>query len=625
MPESMQGDFRLGDWLVQPALCRLSSDGRTVQVRAKVMDLLAYLAAHPGEVVSKDRLLDDVWGSRAVSESALTRTVTELRQALGDNADQPRLLETIPKRGYRLIGSVAPVDPALDTALAQTPRAPIGRRAMLIVGAVIVALLIGGATWLRRGGNPSPSFVRVAVLPFDNLGSNADREYLADGLTEDTVVSLGMIDPDHLNVIDGTRYKRTAKSLAEIGRELRADYVLESAVRTEGDRLRLTSKLIRVNDQVQVWSDSFERELTGVLGLQLELSRAVAEQVRFRLSPERLARLARRQTRNGVAYDLYLRGLFHWNQRTPSSTRQAIDYYKRATAFDGGYALAWSGIADAYSASPINGDAEPLKIRTLARHATSEAVRADANLAEVQTSVGILNFWLEWDWPAAEAALRRAISLDSSYPQAHLTLATVLSHTGRHLEAQLEVRRARELDPLDPMMHAISSQIAFNAREFSNAIDHARHALDVAPGFWIGYMQLGQAQEQMGNMESALEAWSTAWRLSGDGNSKALSTRGYALGRAGRVDEARQVLNTVTALSRDRYVPPYAIALVHAGLNEREAVFDALSRAFDAHDVHLAFLPVDPKWDSYRDDARFKKLLPQSGFLHKSVSTSPVQ
>lgn len=496
---------------------------------------------------------------------------------------------------------------------------------MLTVGGVIVALLIGVATWVRLGGHPTASSVRVAVLPFDYLGNDADREYLADGLTEDTFVSLGMIDPEHLTVVGRRlRYKRTVKSLAEIGRELAADYVLESTVQTEGDRLRLTSKLTRVTDQAQVWSRSYERELTSVLGLQLELSQAVAEQVRFRLSPERLAMLQRRQTRNGVAYDLYLRGRSYWNQRTPQSTLQALDYYKRATVQDPGYALAWSGIANAYSGSPINGDAEPLKIRTLARNAVTEGVRADANLAEVQASVGILNFWLEWDWPAAEVALRRAISLDSSYPLAHLFLSTVLSHELRHLEAQQEVHRARELDALDPMAHALSSQVAFNAGEYAKALDHAQHALDVDPEFWIGYMQLGQAQEQIGNTDRALEALSMAWRLSGQGNSKALSARGYTLGRAGRLDEAREVLKTITALSRDRYVPPYAEALVHAGLNEREAVFDALNRAYDAHDVHLAFLTVDPRWDSYRDDPQFKTLLVQAGFLRKSVSTSSV-
>src|SRR5262245_22117380 len=234
------------------------------------MDLLTYLAAHAGEVVSKDQLLNDVWGAQAVSESALTRTVTELRQALGDDADEPRLLETIPKRGYRLIGSVSSIPS--DVAVI-APRQARRTGAKTRLGIAVAAIGLVGAvvawTWLR---DPAPARpVRVAVLPFDQIGDDPDRQYLADGLAEDTIVSLGMIDRERLIVVGRTstrRYKGTTKSVTEIGQELSVDYLVEGAVRTEGDRLRLTPKLIRVRDQALVWSQSYERRLTNVLGLQ---------------------------------------------------------------------------------------------------------------------------------------------------------------------------------------------------------------------------------------------------------------------------------------------------------------------------------------------------------------------
>jgi TolB-like protein/tetratricopeptide (TPR) repeat protein len=555
-------------------------------------------------------------GARAVSESALTRTATELRQALGDDAGEPRLLETIPKRGYRLIGSVSTI--ASDTVvIAPRQAAGINARTMLwfAVAAIGVAGVLVALMWFR---NPAPAPpVRIAVLPFVQIGDDPDHKYLAEGLGEDTMVSLGMIDPGRLIVVGRTstlRYQGTAKSMTEIGRELSVDYLVEGAIRTEGQRLRLTAKLIRVRDQALVWSDSYERELTGVLGLQLDVSIAIAEQIRFRISPETRASIERRHTRNAAAYDLYIRGCTLWLHRTPAATQRAIAYYERAIALDPAYALAWSGIADARVASPINGDASPLLIAPLARRTAREAYGSEPNLAEVQTSQALVDFWLDWDWPEAERTLRRAIALNTAYPLAHSVLANVYSHTGRHREAQDEMRRAREVDPLDPFMFAISSQLAFNARDYPGAAAHARETIRLDPGFWVGHMQLGQALAQMGEGGPALESLTRAEQLS-DANSKPVSTRGYVLAKAGRTSEAREVLEGLIARSHEQYVPGYAIALVQAGLGDREAMLASLETALAAHDVHLMFLIVDPKWDAHRVDPRFSALLRRCYFM----------
>jgi len=585
----MQTDFRLGEWLVQPDQCRLSKDGRTIQIRARVMDLLTYLADHPGEVVSKERLLDDVWGSQAVSESALTRTVTELRQVLGDSVEAPQLLETIPKRGYRLIGAVEPVP---GTAVVVLPAAKSRTHAALKVAitATIAALLFGFAWWAWPRGDTSGTSVRLAVLPFDELGDLQDREYLAEGLAEDTIVSLGMADPEHLSVIGRTstlRYRNTTKSLEQIGRELGVDYLVESSVRTVNDRLRLTSKLVRAKDQALIWSQSYERDLTDVLGLHLVVSTAVAEQIRVRVTSETRASIERRQTRNAGAYEHYTRGRTLWLQRKPVTTQRALDYYKGAIALDPAYALAWSGIADAFAASPVNGDADPSVMGPPARNAAKEA----------------------------ERTLRRAIAVNSSYAFAHMVLGNVFSHSGRHREAIEEIRRAQELDPLDPMMYAISSQHALHALDYSRAVEYARQALAVDPEFWVAHMMLGQALERLGETDLALQSLSRAEQLSGGSNSKPVSTRGYVLAKAGRADDARAVLDGLITRSRTRYVPMYAIALVQAGLGDREALFKSLDAAYAAGDVHLIFLPVDPKWEPYRSDPRFSALLERCGFM----------
>jgi tetratricopeptide (TPR) repeat protein len=404
-----------------------------------------------------------------------------------------------------------------------------------------------------------------------------------------------------------------SKSLAEIGLELNADYLLESSLRTEGGRFRVTAKLIRARDQVQVWSESYDREPTSVLGLQRELSADIADQIRLRLSPERLDALARRQTRNADAYDLYLRGWNFANQRTPATTLKAIEYFERATTIDPNYALAWAGLSQAYSARPINSDTAPLEVAARARETAARALTSDPNRAEAHFAMAYVNWIFDWDWTAAESEFRRAMALDASFTFTHITLGHLLSQTGRHDEARLEMRRARELDPLNPMTHAISSQVEFQARDYAAALEHARRAIALDSEFWIGYMEQAQALAGMNRAEPALEALVQAGRFSGQ-NSKTVSLRGFILAKAGRLDEAREVLATLEAAARERYVPPYAIALVHAGLGERDAAFAWLDRAYTARDVHLIFLPVDAKWDEYRQDSRFTALISRCGF-----------
>jgi DNA-binding winged helix-turn-helix (wHTH) protein/Tfp pilus assembly protein PilF len=550
--------------------------GEPVPLTPKVFDTLLYLVENRGKVIEKDDLMGAIWPDTAVEENNLNQNISTLRRVLGENRGENRYIATVPGKGYRFIARVegAPTAPA-----------------------------------------EGPSHVTLAVLPFENLSVDPEREYLADGLTEETIVTLGQIDPDHLSVIGRTSvmaYKRTTKSLAKIGRELAAAFLIESSIRAEGGRLRITSKLIRVSDQVQIWSASYDSEPSSMLAFQRELSAAIAEQVHLRLSPDRLSALARRHSRNAEAYDLYLRGRHFWNLLTPPATRRAIEYFARAAELDPNYALAWSGLADSYSAGPINGDAPPLTVWPRAKEAAANALKAEPELAEVQTSFGFLKFWLEWDWPGAEAAFQKAISLDPNYPLAHRMLGIVLSHMGRAQEARPAIRRARELDPLLAVHHALSSQVAFNAREYRDAVQFARQAVVVDPEFWVGHLQLAQALEQLGQNDQALEALASAGRFSG-GNSKVIALRGYILAKLGRAGEAREVLRTLVAIARERYVPPYAMALVHAGLEEADDSFEWLGRSLDVHDVHVIFLPVDPKWDPFRADPRFPTLLKDSG------------
>jgi DNA-binding winged helix-turn-helix (wHTH) protein/tetratricopeptide (TPR) repeat protein len=572
--------YEFGEFRIEASKRSLLRDGAPVALTPKAFDTLLHLVQNRQRIVEKDELMQAIWPDTTVEENNLNQNISTLRRVLGESRGENRYIATIPGKGYRFIAEVEGRGP---------------------VPAAVRAL---------------PERVTLAVLPFENLSSDPEREYLADGLTEETIAALGQIDPDRLGVIGRTSvmaYRKTKKTIAEIGSDLGASYLIESTLRTEGGRFRVTSKLIRVEDQVQVWSASYDSEPASILNFQRELSAAIAEQIRLRLSPERLSALARRQTRNAEAYDLYLRGRHYWYQLTPPTTKRAVEYFSRATQLDPEYALALSGLADCYSGSPINGDAPPLGMCSLAREAAARAVAAEPNLAEAQTSLGFVRFWFDWDWRGAEGAYRKALDLDPSYPMAHRMLGIVLAHMGRYAEARPEMSRLRELDPLLAANQALSAQVAFAGRDYAAAVQFARQAIVVDPEFWIGLFQLGQVYEQLGESELALEALNKAGRFSG-GNSKAVSLRGYLFAKLGRVNEAREVLNTLEAMARERYIPPYAMALVHAGLGEREKALEWLERAVAVRDVHMCFPPIDPKWDVFRSDPQFQALLKRCGF-----------
>jgi DNA-binding winged helix-turn-helix (wHTH) protein/Flp pilus assembly protein TadD len=570
--------YEFGEFHVNTKKRLLLRNGDSVALTPKVFDTLLYLLQHQGEVVEKSELMRAIWPDTAVEENNLSQNISCLRRILGENRGANLYIATVPGRGYRFTAAVEAVRGSLQNLSEK---------------------------------------MTLAVLPFENLSADPEREYLADGLTEETSASLGQIDPEHLSVIGRTSvmaYKRTTKTVAEIGRELDAAYLIESSLRAEGERLRITCKLIRVRDQVQVWSESYDSEPRSLLTFQRELSGAISQQVRLRLSPDRLNGLARRQTQNAEAHDLYLRGRHFWNQLTPATTKRASEYYARATALDPEYALAWSGLADAFSASPINGDAPPLVAAPRAREAAAHAVNSEPTLAEAQTSLGLVKFWFDWDWASAETAFRKASAIDPSYPFVHRMLGILLAHMGRHDEAKSAIRRARELDPLVAVEHALSAQVAFVAQDYAAAVQFARQSIVVDPEFWIGLFQLGQAYVELGESELALDALNNAGRFSG-GNSKVISLRGYLFAKLGRTDDALQVLNTLEAIARDRYVPPYAMAQVHLGLRHCDHALEWLERACDVRDVHLVLLPADPKWDPVRGDARFVALLKRCGFI----------
>lgn len=659
--------YRFGDFELDTGAYELRRNGRAVRIERQPMDLLLLLVERRGQLVTRSDIIDRLWQKDVFVdvETGVHTAVRKIRRALRDSAEAPRFVETVSGKGYRFVAKVdlvsdrpmpgvaieaqttpggappdeshvampvataaasinepPPFESSRQTRLAHADTRFTRTRLTLAAVAATLAIGFGGWAWRQYGATPASHPVTLAVLPFTNLSGDSEREYLVEGLTEETGAWLAQMDPEHLSVVARTstlQYSGTTKSAADIGRELNADYLVEGSVRVEGDRLRVTTTLVRVRDQVRVWTELYDREPTSLLGVQRELSNAIAQQVRLRLSSRQIEVVAQRQTQSPDAYDLYLRGRNFENQRNPDANRRALEYYTRATAVDGTYALAWSAIARVLLGSLVNADASPGEVLPRARQAAEQAVRAGSASAETQFSLAYLQWCCDWDWTRSEAGLRQALQFDPRFAQGHLVLGHVLSQMGRHEEALQSALRARQLDPMSAIMPALSSQIAFQARDFRGAFDFARQATVLDPEFWIGHMMQGQALAQLGEYDAALESLTAAARFSGQ-NSKPLSLRAYILAKTGRADEARALASMLEQLSRTRYVPPYAMALISAGLDERDAVFLWLDRAFDARDMHLIYLTVDPKWDRFRDDPRFMALIARCGFAKPAPS-----
>jgi TolB-like protein/DNA-binding winged helix-turn-helix (wHTH) protein/Flp pilus assembly protein TadD len=633
--------FRFHDFELDLGAFELRRHGRRVKVGRQPMDLLILLIERPGQLVSRAEIAERLWGPDVFVdvETGVNTAISKVRQALRDTADHPEFIETVAGRGYRFIAPLEVVPPLREAEASAAPAAPppaaaveravsavatdpatVGpgtqRRRWVVAAAVGVALsaLALGAVWQRRDKGRLPSRPSIAVLPFSNAPNDPEQDYLALGLTDETSASLALIDPGRLTVKGRTgRYKGSTKTAAEIGQELGVDYLVEGTVRAEHGRLRVTTTLIRVGDQEHVWTQAYDREITSALALQQDVSTAIAGQIRARLSPDAAGIAVNRQTAVPEAYDAYLRGRFLQSRRTPEANRQAVEAYRRAIAFDPNYALAWASLSFTYGGSLLNADARPGEVASAVREAAARALRSNPELADAQFVAGYANWVLDWDWPAAERRLRRAVALDPGAAVFHRTLGHILSQMGRAGEAEAEMARAHDLDPLDPLTHALWSQVAFQGRDAAAALRHARQAILVDSTFWIGHMALGQGYAQNGQADLALEALVDAMRLSG-GNSKATALRGYLFARNGRSTEAREVLRLLEARARARYVPPYALALVHAGLGDAASVFAWLDKAYAEHDVHLMYLPVDDKWDPYRADPRFQALLVRCGF-----------
>ncbi len=571
---------RFGDFEFDSRARQLRKHGHTIRLHGQPLEILGLLLERPAQVVLREELRARLWPQDTFVdfEHSLNAAVNKLREALDDDANNPRFIETVPRRGYRFISAVGLHD-------SQN--------------------LLG--EW------SSPRIQSLVVLPLENLSNDPEQEYFADGMTDQLITNLAQISA--LKVISRTsamRYKGTKKSLPEIARELHVDAVAEGAVMWVGGRVRISAQLIEAPTDYHLWAASYERDLRDVLSMQEEVTRAIASEIRVNLSAQEQARLASTRPIDPEAYRLYLKGRYYWNKRSLEGFQKAIEYFQQATAKDPAYALAYVGLADTYTYFSFFDVVPPREAMPNAKAAAARALEIDDSLGEAHVSLGYVSYMYDWDWPAAGKHFEQALTLNPAYSRAHTFYPFYLSSLGRSEEALAVAKRSLDLDPASPAVnHSLAVQFYF-ARQFDQAIEQAHKTLELDPNFAISYELLGEVYVSRGMYReglSELEKYSALSR----GRAMSLALLGYAHARLGERSQALRMLEQLEATSKERYTPAFSFAVVYAGLGEKDQAFAWLEKAYGERTSRLGYLKVEPLWDPLRPDPRFADLVRRIG------------
>ncbi len=609
----------------------LRRGGRVLKLERIPTELLLLLVEQRNSIVTREQIIERIWGADVFldTDNSINSAVRKIRQVLKDNPERPRFIQTVTGRGYRFVAPVSetPAEPQIPTAEPETavtvPRADApARRAWAVPLGIIVALAVTlgvGLIWSHYRANPKPASGRLmlAVLPFENLTGDAGQEYFSDGLTEEMIAQLGRLEPQRLGVIARTSvmtYKHSPQPLDRIARDLNVQYVLEGSVRRDSGKVRIAAQLIRASDQTHLWAHEYDRELSHLLVLQSEIAQEVAEGIQLTFADDHKRAAATRPSAlspaSYEAYDLYLKGRYFWNKRTPQGFQQAIAFFEQAVAKEPNYARAYAGLADSYALMSSYTLAPQSDLVPKARVAALKAREIDPQLAEAHTSLALIAQSYDWDWKTAEQEYRRAIELDPNYATAHHWYAESLALQGRFDEAFREIERARQLDPLSLIIATDNGAILYFSRQYDRAIQQLRTVLDMEPDFPRAHIV------EFVYVQKALFAYALAdvnkWhRVEGDPWNWAILA--YIYGRSGQPVQARQALQKLEDLNRHRRIDPTALAVAHTGMGNKDEALAWLQKAYLEHSGPLTALKVDPIYDPLRSDPRFQDLLRRVG------------
>ena len=604
------GDFRLD---VVAGLLTSKSGGRPVPLTPRVYDTLRFLVEHPNELLDKRTLMQAVWPNLVVEENNLDQTISALRQALGERRGENRYIATVRGRGYRFVAPVRIHDGSAEPA-------PLVRTRSRLTGYLLAALVLvaAGATWWwsrqpaqSAAQHDTPS---LAVLPFRPLTATDRSESLELGMAETLISGLNgeglAVQP--LSAV--RRYGGAEQDALLAGRELGVSAVLEGYIQRDGDRLRVSARLLDVASGRQLWSGSYDEPFTDIFTVQ----DTIAGRVRAALLPEMGARQSTlpRHTTDPEAYQLYINGRFYREMSAEAGLRRAIEYFEQAIARDPDFAAAYAGLADAHSTLAIFGAEPPREAFPRAQQAVARALELAPNLGAAHAARGHIRFVYEHDWAGAEADLLRAIELEPGYASAHQFLGLLYAELGRFEEGLHHMRHATALEPSRPMLSAVLGMVLVYQRRYDEAIAQLHKTLEMDPDLPTAHTYLAMAYARRGDYEEA-ERHLAKVRTPTPGS---FGYRGQIHALKGQRLEALREIEKLKALSRERFVPSYDIATIYAALGDVDQAFIWLERGFDDGSTLIPWLPWDEVFDGLRNDPRYRALTTRLSLGPKSAA-----
>jgi TolB-like protein/tetratricopeptide (TPR) repeat protein len=594
--ESSPAVKRFGIFEVDLRARELRKGGIRIRLQDQPFEILTVLLERPGDVVTREELRQRLWpaGTFVDFEHSLNAAIKRLRAALGDDADNPRFVETLHRRGYRFIASVD---------------AQSGRPARNL------NLLHPFPATSR----PDATTVRLVVLPFANLSGDSEQEYFSDGLTEEMITQIGRLCPGRLGVIARTSsmlFKRSTKSASDIGRELGVHYLLEGSVRRDGDRIRITAQLIETRNETHLWAETYDRSVGETLILQADVAAHIARSLAMELVPDQVDVLGRSSSRRTEAYQAYLKGRYHWNRGGADGATTAIACYEKAIEIDAGFGAAYAAMARARVALANHSRQAGRGSLEQAREAALRAVEIDPGISDAHVALAEVRRALEWNWRLAEDEYRTALAIAPSCEAAHRFFGQFLAAMSRFAEAKAEVDRACDVDPFCLVVLTSAAWVRYIAGEFDAAIDRCRHVLDMDPAFLSARRILGAALLGAGRPEEAIAELTSAAGRSGE-DYISLAWLAHATAVGGSQSEAAALVARIESFAGCGYFSGYHLALAHTGLGNRDRAFDLLARACDDRDPSIVNVAVEPRFNALRGDPRYASLLRTLGLAFR--------
>lgn len=638
-PTSAAGILRFDAFEIDLRTAELRKHGIRIKLRGQPQQILAMLLERPGEMISREEIRRRLWPADTFVdfEHSVNTAIKTLRQALGDSAEQPQFVETLPKLGYRFIAKVeaaaaqetrsvltaagTEAEPPSAPLATVKPRSGFARRWLAFAGAlaVVVVAALTGLNWFRSraGTQPATGRLMFAVLPFENLTGDSSQEYFSDGLTDEMIARLGQTAPAHIGVIARTsvmRYKRTQEPLNQVERELGVQYLLEGTVRRDADHVRISVRLIDASGQAPIWSRQYDRDVSSLLALQAEIADEIGNEIELTLGRKPKPELEPAAAESNLApsaseaHDLYLKGLYSLNKRSRTGLEQAAVFFQQATAKDPSNARAYAGLADTYSLISSYNPAAPKENAEKARAAALRALELDDKLSEAHTALALIVESNDWDWQSAERQYQRAIELNPNYATAHQWYAEFLAFEGHFEPALAESERARKLDPLSLIIAADHAAILYYSRQYDRAIAEFRTVLDVEPTNQRACL-IVEALAERGLYNEALAQIDKEIPVAGEDWGAA--TRAFVYARSGQTTQALKILKDCErkAQATGRAAPADVFAFAYAAAGDKDRAFKWLDQLYPQRPSAGLVTRVEPAFDPLRSDPRFQALL----------------